>query len=95
MRAYRSSIVSRNFGGSLRCCSTKNSPAPVVSSTQRVAEATSPDYTAVYCSSFVQDEKIPADTLLVSGEESNVKVVFRPWRLCVHQQRIRTGHARW
>jgi hypothetical protein len=53
-----------------------STPAQVVSSTQRVAEATSPDYAAVYCSSFVQDDKIPADTVLVSGEESNVKVVF-------------------
>src|SRR5664279_3331024 len=49
---------------------------PVVSSTQRAAEATAPDYTAVYCSSFVQDEKIPEETLLISGEESNVKVIF-------------------
>jgi hypothetical protein len=51
-------------------------PAPVVSSTQRAAEASSPDYTAVYCSSMVSDEKVPTDTLLISGEESNVKVVF-------------------
>jgi hypothetical protein len=50
--------------------------APVVSSTQRAAEATSPDYTAVYCSSFVSDEKVSSDTLLISGEESNVKVIF-------------------
>lgn len=49
---------------------------PAVNSTQRVAEAISPDYTAVYCSSFVSDEKIPTDTLLISGEESNVKVIF-------------------
>ena len=50
--------------------------APVVSSTRRAVEATSPDYTAVYCSSFVSDEKVSTDTLLISGEESNVKVVF-------------------
>ena len=54
----------------------QTNPAQVVSSTQRTAEATSPDYTAVYCSSFVSDEKISTDTELISGEESNVKVVF-------------------
>ena len=48
----------------------------VINSTQRLDEATSPDYTAVYCSSFVTDEKLPTDTLLISGQESNVKVIF-------------------
>lgn len=52
------------------------SQAPVVNSTQRTAEATSPDYAAVYCSSFVTDEGPSTDSELISGEESNVKVVF-------------------
>jgi hypothetical protein len=54
----------------------QTTPPPVVSSTQRVAEAVSPDYTAVYCSSFVTDEAVPTDTLLISGEESNSKIIF-------------------
>jgi hypothetical protein len=52
------------------------SQAPVVNSTQRATEATSPDYTAVYCSSYVSDEKAPNDTVLISGEESNAKMTF-------------------
>ena len=53
-----------------------NTSGPAVASTQRVAEATSPDFTAVNCSSFVSDERMPTDTLLISGEESNIKVIF-------------------
>src|SRR5271165_2666456 len=53
-----------------------NPQTTVINSTQRLEEATSPDYTAVYCSSFVTDEKLPTDTLLISGQESNVKVIF-------------------
>ncbi|MDP9146439.1 MAG: hypothetical protein M3N22_02175 [Acidobacteriota bacterium] len=34
-----------------------------------------PDYTSVNCSSFVSDN-VPSETRLVSGENSNVKVVF-------------------
>jgi hypothetical protein len=52
-----------------------NAQGPV-SSTQRVAEAVSPDYSAVYCSSFVSDERMPDDSYLISGEESNSRIVF-------------------
>jgi hypothetical protein len=51
-------------------------PTPVVSSTQRAAEATSPDYSAVYCSSIVSDEKPATDSYLISGEEASSTVVF-------------------
>jgi len=47
-----------------------------VSSTQPHALSSSPDYAAVYCSDFVTDEKLPEDLRLISGEESNIKVVF-------------------
>jgi hypothetical protein len=50
--------------------------AQVVSSTQHAAEASSPDYSAVYCSNFVTDEKVPDDFRMISGEESNAKVTF-------------------
>lgn len=75
MRAYVAAL-SLGFFVAASGAAAQTTPAPVVSSTQRAAEATSPDYTAVYCSSFVQDEKIPEETLLISGEESNVKVIF-------------------
>ena len=49
---------------------------PPVSSTQAVPTATSPDYTAVYCSNFVSSENIGEDLRLISGEQSNSKIVF-------------------
>src|ERR1700751_2277119 len=39
-------------------------------------EATSPDYSATYCSGFVTDEKLPSEVRLMSGEESANKIVF-------------------
>lgn len=54
----------------------ENPPAPLVSSTQRVAEATSPDYSAVYCSGFVTDQRVPDEIRLASGEQSNIKLIF-------------------
>ena len=53
-----------------------NPPAQTVESTQRRAEATSPDYSAVYCAGFVTDDRVPDEIRLISGEESNNKVVF-------------------
>jgi len=53
--------------------STQNPP---VSSTQAVPTATSPDYTAIYCSNFVSSENIGEDLRLISGEQSNSKIVF-------------------
>jgi hypothetical protein len=48
----------------------------VVSSTQHVAEASSPDYTAIYCSSFISSEKAPDTMYIASGEQSNDKLLF-------------------
>ena len=53
-----------------------NAPSQVVSSTQAVGAQTSPDFTAVYCAGFVSDEKMQDDMRLISGEQSNVKIVF-------------------
>jgi len=52
------------------------SPQQPVSSTQAVPTATSPDYTAVYCSSFVTSELGGDDSRVISGEDSNSKVAF-------------------
>jgi hypothetical protein len=38
--------------------------------------ATQADYSTVYCSGFVSDQKVPDATRVVSGEQSNVKVLF-------------------
>lgn len=51
-------------------------PGPMVSSTQRVAEATSPDYSAVYCSSSVTEVPPSTDSWMISGEESGSTVVY-------------------
>ncbi len=34
------------------------------------------DYTKVYCSGFVSDPKVPDDIRVISGEQSNYKIVF-------------------
>jgi hypothetical protein len=55
----------------------QNAPQPqLVSATNRVPDATSPDFTAVYCSGFVTDEKVSNETYLISGEDSRIKVIF-------------------
>jgi|HubBroStandDraft_5_1064220.scaffolds.fasta_scaffold46741_2 hypothetical protein len=48
----------------------------VVNANRPLHEATSPDYTAVYCSGFVTNERVPSDVRLMSGEESADKIVF-------------------
>jgi hypothetical protein len=47
-----------------------------ISSTQAVPAATSPDYSAIYCSNFVTTDRGGDDSRLISGEESNSKIVF-------------------
>jgi hypothetical protein len=55
---------------------TQNSPqAQTVSSTQPVGGATSPDYSAVYCAGYITSEHSD-EAHLISGEESNAKIVF-------------------
>jgi hypothetical protein len=53
-----------------------NPQSQTVSSTQPVAATTSPDYSAVYCSNFVTTDRAGDDSRLISGEESNSKIVF-------------------
>ena len=54
----------------------QENPPVQVDSTQRHAEASSPDYSAVYCSGFFTDDRVPDEIRLISGEESNNKIVF-------------------
>jgi len=53
-----------------------NSPAQASSSQQGVADPTAPNFHAVYCSGFYTDEQMPSDVRLISGEESNNRLVF-------------------
>jgi hypothetical protein len=41
-----------------------------------VASTTSPDYSAVYCSNYYTSDRGSDDTFLVSGEQSNSRIVF-------------------
>ncbi len=52
-----------------------NPQSQAVSSTPPVA-VTSPDYTSVYCSNFVTTYRGGEDSRLISGEQSNSKLVF-------------------
>jgi hypothetical protein len=55
---------------------THGSPqAQQIDSTQPVANTTSPDFSAVYCSNFVTSE-VGETSRLISGEESNSKIIF-------------------
>jgi hypothetical protein len=56
--------------------SQNNTQNPPVSSAQAVPTATSPDYSAIYCSNFVSSENIANDLRLISGEQSNSKITF-------------------
>ena len=56
--------------------SQNNAQNPPVSTTQAVPTATSPDYSAIYCSNFVSSENIGDDLRLISGEQSNSKIAF-------------------
>lgn len=53
-----------------------NTQAPPVNSTQHVADPTAPNFSAIYCSGFVTDDPVPSDVRLISGEESNNRIVF-------------------
>lgn len=76
MRVYATGLSLAILLAASGAWSQSASQSQVTSSTQRVAEATSPDYAAVYCSNFVSSEKVADDMRLISGEESNSKVVF-------------------
>jgi hypothetical protein len=53
-----------------------NPQTQAASSTQPVSAATSPDYTAVYCSNYVSSDHDGDDTRIMSGEQSNSKLIF-------------------
>jgi hypothetical protein len=50
-------------------CSAQTAPEAAV-------PATRPDTSYVYCSGFLSDPKIPDDIRVISGEQSNYKIVF-------------------
>lgn len=76
MRAIATSVCLATLLLASAAAAQDNPPPPTVDSTQRNPEATSPDFSAIYCSGFVTDDKVPSDVRLISGEESNNRIVF-------------------
>jgi len=56
---------------------TQNSPqSQPISSTQPVPTSTSPDFSAIYCSNFITSDRLAGESRMISGEESDTKLVF-------------------
>ncbi len=63
MRAKLAALSTFVFAGAGICSAQTANPAQT-------------PYSTVYCSGFVTDQRVPDATRLVSGEESNVKILF-------------------
>jgi hypothetical protein len=55
---------------------TQSNPQSQAPSSTPVRAVTAPDYSAVYCSNFVTNERAKDDAYVISGEESQAKLVF-------------------
>jgi len=55
---------------------TRSPQSQTAPAAQPVATAASPDYSAVYCSNFITSDRGKEDSYIISGEESNSKLVF-------------------
>lgn len=72
MRATLAGLCLSVFLGAAVCSAQEAPPA----ATARNGAATQPDYSFVNCSGFFSDQKVPDEMRLISGEQSNYKVVF-------------------
>jgi hypothetical protein len=76
MRAIATAMSFATLMLALGASAQNTAQVQVVNANRPLHEATSPDYTAVYCSGFITDEKVPSEVRLMSGEESADKIVF-------------------
>jgi hypothetical protein len=76
MRAIATAMSFATLMLALGASAQDNAQVKVVNANRPIFEATSPDYSAVYCSGFITDEKVPSEVRLISGEESGSKIVF-------------------
>ena len=76
MRANVASLCLSLFLGATGCLAQEATPSPAIDSTQAVAHGLRPDATAIYCSGFITDHKVPDSLQIVSGEQSDYKVIF-------------------
>ncbi len=54
----------------------ENAQTQNVSATQPAVSTSSPDYSAVYCSNFYTSDRPSSEMRLISGEQSNSKLIF-------------------
>lgn len=76
MRANVAGLCFSLILGAAVCSAQEPAPNPNVNSTQNFATATQPDSTAVYCSGFITDRRVPEEVQVISGEQSNYKIWF-------------------
>jgi hypothetical protein len=69
MRANLAALCLSMFSGAA-VCSAQTAPEATV------PPPSQPQYTDVYCSGFISDPKIPDDIRLISGEQSNYKLLY-------------------
>jgi hypothetical protein len=69
MRAKPAALFVAILSSAVVCSAQTDPQATPVSARQA-------DYSSVYCSGFLSDPKVPDDTRVVSGEQSNYKVVY-------------------
>jgi hypothetical protein len=68
MRVNLAALCLAAFAGA-GVCYGQTAPAPTVTTLQ-------PGYSAVYCSGFVRDAKLPEDIRVISGEQPGYKVIW-------------------
>jgi hypothetical protein len=76
MRAIVAGLCLSLVLGAGVCLAQQAPPSTPISSTQPVAAATQPDYAAVYCAGYYDDQKVPDELRIVSGEQSSGKITF-------------------
>jgi len=76
MRAIAASLSVATLLLASMALAQENPPVQEAVSQQSFGSPTAPNFNSVYCSGFYTDEKMPSDVRLISGEESNNRLVF-------------------
>jgi hypothetical protein len=76
MRAIATAMSFATLMLALGASAQNTAQVQVVNENRPLHESASPDYSAVYCSGFITDDRVPWDVRLISGEESAGKIVF-------------------
>lgn len=76
MRAKVTGLCFSLILGAAICWAQEPATNTALDSTQNAPATTQPDSTAVYCSGFITDQKVPATLQVISAEQSNYKIMF-------------------